>query len=74
MYENEGSNSSYVSIESTSSFSEFEQVQLEYKKDEVIETIEVTSVWSVLYLSFSVTIMIVVFVLLGLCISFPCNI
>ena len=66
--EKKESNSSYVT------FSEFEQVQLEYKKDEVIETIEVTSVWSVLYLSFSVTIMIVVFVLLGLCISFPCNI
>jgi hypothetical protein len=66
--EKKESNSSYVT------FSEFEQVQLEYKKDEVIETIEVTSVWPVLYLSFSVTIMIVVFVLLGLCISFPCNI
>jgi hypothetical protein len=66
--EKKESNSSYVT------FSEFEQVQLEYKKDEVIETIEVTSIWPVLYLSFSVTIMIVVFVLLGLCISFPCNI
>jgi hypothetical protein len=66
--EKKESNSSYVT------FSEFEQVQLEYKKDEVIETIEVSSIWPVLYLSFSVTIMIVVFVLLGLCISFPCNI
>ena len=66
--EKKESNSSYVT------FSEFEQVQLEYKKDEVVETIEVSSIWPVLYLSFSVTIMIVVFVLLGLCISFPCNI